>query len=75
VIYDVPPLVGLADASLIVPHTDGLLIVVRIQKTNSSMLKTALDNLKISRLNILGIVSNAQKSTNTKSTNNSSYYY
>ncbi|MEH1910670.1 MAG: polysaccharide biosynthesis tyrosine autokinase [Nostoc sp.] len=70
VIYDVPPLVGLADASLIVPHTDGLLIVVRIQKTNSSMLKAALDNLKISRLNILGIVGNGQKSTN-----NSYYYY
>ncbi|MEH2242823.1 MAG: polysaccharide biosynthesis tyrosine autokinase [Nostoc sp.] len=63
VIYDVPPLVGLADASLIVPHTDGLLIVVRIEKTNSSMLKVALDNLKISRLNILGIVANAHKST------------
>ncbi|WP_138506402.1 GumC family protein [Nostoc sp. PA-18-2419] len=61
VIYDVPPLVGLADASLIVPHTDGLLIVVRIHKTDSSMLKVALDNLKISRLNILGIVGNAQK--------------
>ncbi|WP_109009562.1 GumC family protein [Nostoc commune] len=64
VIYDVPSLVGLADASLIAPHTDGLLIVVRINKTNSSMLQVALDNLKISRLNILGIVGNAQKSTN-----------
>lgn len=69
VIYDVPPLVGLADASLIIPHTDGLLIVVRIEKTNSSMLKVALDNLKISRLNILGIVGNAQKSRIN------SYYY
>lgn len=63
VIYDVPPLVGLADASLIAPHTDGLLIVVRIHKTNTSMLKAALDNLKISRLNILGIVGNGQQST------------
>jgi len=62
VIYDVPPLVALADASLIAPHTDGLLIVVRIHKTNSSMLKVALDNLKISRLNILGIVGNGLKS-------------
>ncbi|MBG1271553.1 GumC family protein [Nostoc sp. WHI] len=61
VIYDVPPLLGLADTSLIVPHTDGLLIVARIHKTNSSMLKVALDNLKISRLNILGIVCNGQK--------------
>ncbi|WP_392479085.1 GumC family protein [Nostoc sp. C110] len=61
VIYDAPPLVGLADASLIAPHTDGLLIVVRIHKTNSSILKIALDNLKFYRLNILGIVCNGQK--------------
>ncbi|WP_221643544.1 MULTISPECIES: polysaccharide biosynthesis tyrosine autokinase [unclassified Nostoc] len=61
VIYDAPSLVGLADASLIAPHTDGLLIVVRIHKTNSSILKTALDNLKFYRLNILGIVCNGQK--------------
>ena len=63
VIYDVPPLVGLADASLIIPNTDGLLMVVRINKTNSSMVKVTLDNLKISRLNILGIVGNGGKNT------------
>ncbi len=33
VIYDAPPLVGLADASLIVPHTDGILLVVTRSKT------------------------------------------
>ena len=63
VIYDAPPLLGLADASLIAPHTDGLLMVVRIHKTNSSMLKMALDNVKMARLNMLGIVSNAKKTT------------
>ena len=71
VIYDAPPLVGLADASLIAPHTDGLLMVVRIHKTNSSMVKMALDNLKIARLNILGIVSNGRKN----SFNSSNSYY
>ncbi|MEA5626084.1 GumC family protein [Nostoc sp. UHCC 0251] len=71
VIYDAPPLVGLADASIIAPHTDGLLMVVRIHKTNSSMIKMALDNLKTARLNILGVVSNAKKN-NSNSLN--SYY-
>ncbi len=61
VIYDVPHLVGLADATLVAPHTDGLLMVVRMDKTNSSALNQALDNLKISRLNVLGIVGNGQK--------------
>ncbi len=71
VIYDAPPLVGLADASIIAPHTDGLLMVVRIHKTNSSMIKMALDNLKTARLNILGVVSNAKKN----SSNSLNSYY
>ncbi|MBU7587098.1 MAG: polysaccharide biosynthesis tyrosine autokinase [Nostoc sp. TH1S01] len=61
VIYDVPPLVGLADVSLIAPHTDGILMVVKIGKTQSALLKPAIENLKLSRLNILGMVGNGEK--------------
>lgn len=60
VIYDLPPLVGLADANLIAHHTDGILMVVKIDKTDSIILQKALDNLKISRLSVLGIVGNGQ---------------
>ncbi|MBW4666650.1 MAG: polysaccharide biosynthesis tyrosine autokinase [Cyanomargarita calcarea GSE-NOS-MK-12-04C] len=62
VIYDAPQLVGLADASLLIPHTNGILLVVRMDKTDSSVLKRALDNLKLSRMNVLGVIGNAQKS-------------
>ncbi|MCP6759284.1 MAG: polysaccharide biosynthesis tyrosine autokinase [Fischerella sp. CENA71] len=61
VIYDAPPLLGLADASLIAPHTDGILLIVRMEKTDSSVLKRALESLKISRMNVLGVVSNDHK--------------
>jgi polysaccharide biosynthesis transport protein len=61
VIYDTPHLGELADASLLAPHTNGILLAVRMDKTDTSLLKRALDNLKLSRLNILGMVSNAQK--------------
>ncbi|PLZ04571.1 GumC family protein [Fischerella thermalis] len=61
VIYDAPPLLGLADASLLAPHTDGILLVVRMEKTDSSVLKRALDSLKTSRMNVLGVVSNDHK--------------
>ncbi|KYC37762.1 capsular biosynthesis protein [Scytonema hofmannii PCC 7110] len=60
VIYDAPPLVGLADASLLAPHTDGILLVARLHKTNCLVLKQALDNLKRSRMTVLGIVANGQ---------------
>ncbi|MEA5503440.1 polysaccharide biosynthesis tyrosine autokinase [Halotia wernerae UHCC 0503] len=63
VIYDAPPVLGLADASVLAPNTDGLLMVVRLDKTESSLVKRALDNLKTSRLNVLGIVSNGEKGT------------
>jgi capsular exopolysaccharide synthesis family protein len=62
VIYDVPPFGGLADASLIAPHTDGVLIVVKIDKTDSSVLKATIDDLKLAPVNVLGLVANAHKS-------------
>jgi polysaccharide biosynthesis transport protein len=63
VIYDAPELVGLADASLLIPHTNGILLVVRMDKTDTSVLKRALDNLKVSRMNILGAIANGQKNS------------
>ncbi|MBW4673050.1 MAG: polysaccharide biosynthesis tyrosine autokinase [Desmonostoc geniculatum HA4340-LM1] len=58
VIYDAPPLLGLADASLLARYADGILLVVRIDKTDSSMISRALEHLKIYRMNTLGMVSN-----------------
>jgi polysaccharide biosynthesis transport protein len=58
VIYDAPPLLGLADASLLAPHTDGLVIVVRIGKTDRAAVSQALESLKPAQISILGIVAN-----------------
>jgi Mrp family chromosome partitioning ATPase len=58
VIYDAPELVGLADASLLGSYSNGILLVARMDKTDSSTLKRALDNLKLSRMNVLGVVAN-----------------
>lgn len=58
IIYDTPPVLGLADTTLLTPKTDGLILVTRIEKTERSALTQALDNLKLSRVNVLGIVAN-----------------
>lgn len=63
VIYDAAPTVGLADATLVAPHTDGIVFIVKMDKTERSIVKKALDNLKTSRTNILGVVANGDKST------------
>jgi capsular exopolysaccharide synthesis family protein len=63
VIYDTPPLVGLADANLLAPYTDGVVLVTRIHQTDRSLIMQALDNLKMARTNVLGMVINGD---NTK---------
>lgn len=61
VIYDTPPLVGLADGHLLAAHTDGTIMVVQIAQTDRSQVRKALDELKISGASVLGIVANGCK--------------
>jgi polysaccharide biosynthesis transport protein len=61
VIYDVPPMLGLVDVRLLAPYTDGLMLVVRVGKTDKSALTQVQDNLKIAPINLLGLVINGDK--------------
>jgi capsular exopolysaccharide synthesis family protein len=61
VIYDTPPMLGLADSPLMAANTDGAILVVRLEKTNSSKVKEALDGFMISGGLILGAVANGIK--------------
>jgi Mrp family chromosome partitioning ATPase len=62
VIYDSPALVGVADSNLVAAQTDGIVLVVKIEKTNRSTLTQALEGLKIAGSPILGVVVNGAKS-------------
>jgi capsular exopolysaccharide synthesis family protein len=62
VIYDTPPLLGLADPSILASHTDGIMLVARMHKTDRSALNQAIDSLKMTRSNVLGMVINWHKS-------------
>ena len=72
VIYDTPPILGLADSNLLATHTAGIVLVVRIGKTDRSVLLQTLDQLKISRAAILGLVINGVENYNQSAY---SYYY
>jgi len=61
VIYDTPPLVGLADAHILAAQTDGTLLVVKIERTDRSLVTQALEGLKISGASVLGTVVNGIK--------------
>lgn len=58
VIYDTPPLIGLADASLMAPYADGILLVVGLGKTKQNQFNRAVEDLKAAQISILGIVAN-----------------
>ena len=61
VIYDTPPMEGLADVSIIAAHTDGLALVVKLHKTDRSLVMKALERLKISGTPVLGLIANGAK--------------
>lgn len=63
VIYDTPPLVGLADAHLVAARVDGVILVVRLAQTDQSLVKKALEELKISHATLLGVVANEVKNS------------
>lgn len=58
VIFDTSPLLNFADASLLASHTDGMVIVVGMNKTERSEFKQMVDNLETARVSVLGIVAN-----------------
>jgi Mrp family chromosome partitioning ATPase len=75
VIYDTPPAVGLADGRLLAVHTDGVVVIVGLGKTDRSALMQALDSIKISNATILGVVANGVKGYTTSSYYNSYQQY
>ncbi len=63
VIYDAPPIAGLADVSLIGQRTDGLVLVTRIGKTDRTVLKQTIETLKLAQITTLGLVANGVKAS------------
>lgn len=61
VIFDTPPLLGLADARLLAAHTDGIVMVVGLGRTDRAVLTQVLYALKTSHARVLGMVANGVK--------------
>jgi polysaccharide biosynthesis transport protein len=61
VIFDTPPLLGLADAYLFSSYTDGILLVVRLHQLKRSLLEKALEDLRVASTSVIGVVANASE--------------
>ncbi len=68
IVYDTAPLLGLADANLLASHTNGLMMVVGLGKTDRSAFNLALRELEMAGVPVLGMVANGDR----QETN---YYY
>ncbi len=75
VIYDTPPVLELADARLLAAHTEGVIMVVGLGKTDRSILMRALDSLRIPSTSLLGVVANGVKGYTTRSYYHHQNYY
>jgi succinoglycan biosynthesis transport protein ExoP len=73
VIYDTPPLINLADSSLLAPSTDGIILVAGLGKTDRAALAEAIGSLRTSRIPVLGVVANNLRSVTVTAV--SQYYY
>ena len=69
IIYDTPPILGFADGRILSSRTDGVVLVVRIGKTDRSLVKQNIDNIQISQVPVLGVIANQVNRTS------SSYHY
>lgn len=60
VIIDCPPYLGLADASMLTPVTDGTILVVKGGETPRDVVQKATKGMALIKAKVLGIVLNAQ---------------
>lgn len=75
VIFDTPPMLGLADARLLAAHTDGIVMVVGLGRTDRTVFMQVLSGLKTSHARVLGVVANGVKNYTTSSYDYYHRYY
>ena len=60
-LFDTPPVLGLADAALVAEHCDGLMLLVSLDRVDRSLPKESIARIRSSGVPLLGIVTNAHK--------------
>ena len=75
VLYDLPPVLGLADASLLAGHLDGVLLLVSLGQVPRRRSLAALERLKEARASVLGVVTNRQQPAAADADRHPTYRY
>jgi polysaccharide biosynthesis transport protein len=72
VLFDTPPVLGLADAPLLSQHLDGMILLVSLGQVDRGLPKEAISRVRSSGAQVLGVVTNAVKE---ESEHNAAYGY
>jgi capsular exopolysaccharide synthesis family protein len=72
VLIDAPPVMAVADAVVLAPHVDGVLLVARVGKTKIPAIKQAVEQLRRVGGNLIGVV---MTSVDAKGARYSRYYH
>ena len=59
VLYDTPPVLGLADAALVAQHIDGVILLVSLDRVDRGLPPEAAARIRSSGATLLGLVTNA----------------
>lgn len=70
IIIDTPPMLAVTDASILINKVDGAILVARSEQTETSQLEEAIERIKKSADNLLGVVLNDLEKTDSYN-----YYY
>ena len=73
VLFDTPPIMGLADTALVAEHCDGLILLVSLNLVDRSLPKDAASRISLSGAPLLGIVTNAIRFDTQSSSNGYGY--
>ena len=61
VLFDTPPVLGLADAPLLAQYLDGLILVVSLRRVDRRLPSEAISRIRSSGAEVLGVVTNSLK--------------
>lgn len=67
ILYDTPPVLGLADAALLAEHLDGLVLIVSLERVDRSLPREAINRIRSARAQLLGVITNAVREDVTES--------
>ena len=75
ILFDTPPILGLADTALVAEHCDGLMLLVSLDLVDRGLPKEAASRIISSGAPLLGVVTNAIRHEISSTTNGYGYGY